>query len=123
MAQIRDHVGTAALIKASLGGTRYESRALELLTSAECVVVGDDHGALVYEAITGAADVIKLHLIFGDVFDRLPHARLVVAEMPDDSPFAEMTTALLGNGFREEGRIEDFVAVGVALRILTKRLS
>jgi hypothetical protein len=113
----------SALITKLLAGTRYESRALELLSNEECVVVGSELGTVVYEPIAGAADVIKLHMIVGDMFDRLPLARLVVAEMPDDAPFAEMTMALVAKGFREEGRIEDFVADGIALRILTKRLA
>jgi hypothetical protein len=118
-----DRARAGALITEWLAGTRYESRALELLSNEECVVVGSELGTVVYEPIAGAADVIKLHMIVGDMFDRLPLARLVVAEMPDDAPFAEMTMALVAKGFREEGRIEDFVADGIALRILTKRLA
>ena len=47
--------------------------------------------------------------------------RLVVCELPHDAPFDVTGVALLASGFREEGRIDDFVRDGVALRLLVWR--
>lgn len=47
--------------------------------------------------------------------------RLVVCELPHDSPFDVTAIALIASGFREEGRIADFVRDGVALRLLVWR--
>jgi hypothetical protein len=47
--------------------------------------------------------------------------RLVVCETPHDTPFDVPGIALVARGFREEGRIEDFVRDGVALRLLVWR--
>jgi hypothetical protein len=47
--------------------------------------------------------------------------RLVVCELPHDAPFDVTGVALLASGFREEGRIHDFVRDGVALRLLVWR--
>src|SRR3954469_2951184 len=88
-------------------GTRYESRMRELIGDRECTVVENVNGVLVYSPIAGANEVIKLHWLHGDI--ALPEARFLIAELPDDAPWHEMTTALLVNGFREEGRINDFV--------------
>jgi hypothetical protein len=49
--------------------------------------------------------------------------RLVVCELPHDTPFDLAGIALLARGYREEGRIEDFVRDGVALRLLVWRPS
>ncbi len=107
----------------SLRGTRYEARAVELLSDAECTVIDNDLGVLVSAPIAGAQDVTRLHMLFGSpkLLDALPLARVLIAELPDDAPFHQMTTALLSNGFREEGRITDFVAEGIAMRFLVKR--
>jgi len=47
--------------------------------------------------------------------------RLVVCELPHDAPFDVAGVALLASGYREEGRIDDFVRDGVALRLLVWR--
>jgi hypothetical protein len=47
--------------------------------------------------------------------------RLVVCELPHDVPFDLVAVALIASGFREEGRIPDFVRDGVALRLLVWR--
>jgi hypothetical protein len=47
--------------------------------------------------------------------------RLVVCEIPRDTAFDVAAVALVASGFREEGRIEDFIRDGVALRILVWR--
>ncbi len=102
-----------------LRGTRYEARLTELLTDPECVVIEHEHGFAMWSPIAGAEDVIKLHFLTGDV--ELPEPRFVIAELPDDAPFAAMTTTLLSSGFREEGRVNDFVADGIAMRFLVRR--
>ena len=47
--------------------------------------------------------------------------RLVVCELPADAPFDVAGVALVASGYREEGRIDDFVRDGVALRLLVWR--
>ena len=47
--------------------------------------------------------------------------RLVICELPHDTPFDLAWIALVARGYREEGRIEDFVRDGVALRLLVWR--
>ena len=44
--------------------------------------------------------------------------RLLIAELPDDAPFAGMRKLLLESGFQEESRIEDLIRPGVALTFL-----
>jgi hypothetical protein len=47
--------------------------------------------------------------------------RLVVCELPHDAPFDVVGVALIASGYREEGRIDDFVRDGVALRLFVWR--
>ena len=47
--------------------------------------------------------------------------RLVVCELPHDVPFDVTGVTLVASGFREEGRIDDFVRDGVALRLFVWR--
>jgi hypothetical protein len=47
--------------------------------------------------------------------------RLVVCELPHDRPFDVSAVALVARGFREEGRVDDFVRDGVALRLFVWR--
>ena len=109
----------------AFSGTRYETRIRELLEDPECTVFDEPDALLIYSPIAGALDVIKLHLLAGAgasrLLARIPRARLIVAEVPDDPPFATMRAILVANGYREEGRIADFVADGIALSILTRR--
>ena len=44
--------------------------------------------------------------------------RLLIAELPDDKPFAPMRKLLLESGFQEESRVEDLIRPGVALTFL-----
>src|SRR4051794_25570348 len=67
-------------------GTRYLARALELLADNECTVEGSRAGLLVHRPVAGAADDIKVELLIGSVAGRVPHARVVIAELPDDGP-------------------------------------
>lgn len=47
--------------------------------------------------------------------------RLVVCELPQDTPFDPTGIALVARGYVEEGRVEDFVRDGVALRLFVWR--
>jgi hypothetical protein len=47
--------------------------------------------------------------------------RLVVCELPHDTPFDLTAIALVARGYREEGRVEDLVRDGVALRLFVWR--
>ena len=44
--------------------------------------------------------------------------RLLIAELPDDAPVAEMRKLLLKLGFEEESRVDDLIRDGVALTFL-----
>ena len=47
--------------------------------------------------------------------------RLVICELPDDRPFDVSAIALVARGFGEEGRVDDLVRDGVALRLFVWR--
>jgi hypothetical protein len=141
-----DAGAAGALLRELLGGTRHESRTLELLTNAleardgdrGFVAVDEPEGAIrgvaLVGAIAGATRVTKVHLIAGR--DPLDHARLAerivrdlttdgarlaVAEVADEPVLSEMSSALNGVGFAEEGRVADWFADGVAMRVLVAR--
>ena len=50
------------------------------------------------------------------------HVRLVTAEVPVDPRTAPATALMKRSGFAEEGRLKDFVAHGIDLAILVRRL-
>lgn len=121
------------LIETALGGTPYLARALELLAAAEgpasdeCCAVWSEHGGRVTAValvglVPGAQGAGRLHLLVGsdphlvaracDVL-RAMNARFVMAEWPDDAPFAAAIRRLHEEGFREEGRLPDFYRPGV----------
>lgn len=133
-----------ALVDAELAGTRYHARTVEQLDAAlqfedpEFLAVlaldDDDVVALaLFGAVAGASRCTKLHALVGDDdgLDALAGAvaqvcqdsgeRLAVCELPDDARFAATCTALREAGFAEEGRVDDYVADGVALRLLVWR--
>ena len=138
-----------AVVVARLSGTRYETRALEQLDVAlsfedpeYMVLLAAEPlsarltGLAMFGAVAGAQRVTKLHALMGDdegTCAALASAvrtvasgsgeRLVVAELPDDGPFREAIAALRESGFREEGRVDDFVSDGVGLRFLVWRAS
>jgi hypothetical protein len=145
-----DDAGAArAFVVERLGGTRYETRAVEQLDTAltfedpEYMAVlalatrsGWVRGLVLFGTVAGARGVVKLRVVLGDdvsICEPLVRAvddlavgageRLIVAELPDDSPFADGAEALMACGFVEEGRVEDFVCEGVAVRMLTARPS
>jgi hypothetical protein len=136
-----------AVVVAHLGGSRYEARALEQLDVAlsfedpEYMALlaaepGSEQvvGLVMFGAVAGAQRVTKLHALLGDdegTCAALATAvctvaagsgeRMVVAEMPDDIVFRDSVAALRASGFDEEGRVDDFVADGIALRLLVWR--
>ncbi len=136
-----------AAVVARLGGTRYEARVLEQLEIALsfedpeymallAAAPGSDHllGLAMFGAVAGAERVTRLHTLLGDdeaTCEVLVSAvrtlasesgeRLVVAEMPDDPVFRRAVVTLRQSGFREEARVDDFVADGLGLRFLVWR--
>lgn len=134
-----------ALVTARLSGTRYLARTLEQLDAAlrfedpEFLAVlaehdGDVAALALFGTVAGARQCTRLHALVGADDDAL-HAlagavvdvcaesgeRLAVCELPDDAIFSATHSALLGAGLVEEGRIDDYVADGVGLRILVWR--
>jgi hypothetical protein len=92
-------------------------------------------GITVFGTVVGAHAVVKLHgVITSDpaaaraLVDAVRKAsehsgeRMIVCELPDDTPFAAAVAALEANGFTEEGRVPDFVRDGVALRLFVRPL-
>lgn len=142
-----DEPAARALLAASFAGTRYEARTLEQFESAlqfedpeyVAILAHEPSGAgpvalALFGTVAGARQCVKLHLLAGSddralaalataVVDVSADAgeRLVVCEAPDDEPFARTVRAALTAGFVEEGRVPDYVADGVALRLLVWR--
>lgn len=136
-----------AVIVARLGGTRYEARALEQLDVAltfedpeyMALLAADPEsgqlvGLVIFGAVAGAQRVTKLHALLCDDEDTCAALadtvrtvasesgeRMVVAELPDDRVFNDAIAGLRDGAFREEGRVDDFVADGVGLRFLVWR--
>lgn len=128
-------------------GTPYLTRTLELLESALrfedpeylCLLAapGDSDpliGLVLFGTVLGARLATKVHAVVAPdprvqlaLLDAVRETcvrsgeRLVVCELPHDVPFDITAVALVASGYREEGRIDDFVRDGVALRLLVWR--
>ena len=128
-------------------GTPYLARVLEVLGDAMrfedpeflCLLAarGESEppdGLVLFGTVLGARLATKVHAVvtpdprvqlalLDAVRETCVHSgeRLVVCELPDDAPFHVTGVALVVSGYREEGRIEDFVRDGVALRLLVWR--
>ncbi len=142
-----DATSAHALVDSAFAGTRYLARAREQLDAAlqfedpEFMAVlatrGDSLSAVaLFGAVAGAQRCTKLHALIGDddealaalaaaVVDVCTDAgeRLVVAEVPADAPFVRFQHAIEASGFTECGRVGDYVAEGIALRLLVRRAS
>jgi hypothetical protein len=140
-----DEPAARALLDAAFQGTRYLARVREQLDAALqfedpeylAVLAERDHALValaMFGAVSGARQCTKLHVLAGTdpaalvaLSDGIAGVcaeageRLIVAELPDDEPFRAGATALVAAGFGEEGRVEDYVADGVALRLLVRR--
>jgi hypothetical protein len=144
-----DDAGAArALVSEQFAGTRYRTRALELLESAlrfddpEYMALlafseGGQRltGLVLFGTVTGARSVVKVHGVVAReretaiaLLDAVREAsersgeRMIVSELPDDAPFALASAALEASGFAEEGRVPDFIRDGVALRLFVRPL-
>ena len=128
-------------------GTPYLARALEVLDSALrfedpeflCLLgasaeSGTIDGLVLFGTVLGARLATKVHSVVAPdprvqlaLLDAVRETclrsgeRLVVCELPHDTPFDLAAVALAASGYREEGRIDDFVRDGVALRLLVWR--
>ena len=128
-------------------GTPYLPRVLEVLDDALkfedpeflCLLAAHGEsapleGLVLFGTVLGARLVTKVHAVVAPdprvqlalldaVRETCAHSgeRLVVCELPNDAPFDVAGVALLASGYREEGRIDDFVRDGVALRLLVWR--
>ena len=131
----------------SFRGTPYLRRAEEILESALrfddpeylCLLAEPATGTaplglVLFGTVVGARLAAKVHLVasldprvmlalLGAVRETCVRSgeRLVICEIPRDTPFDVLAVALVASGFREEGRIEDFVRDGVALRLMLWR--
>lgn len=142
-----DAAVASAVLAAAFRGTSYLRRADEVLESALrfedpeylCLLAeretnGEAVGLALFGTVVGARLVAKVHYLagadprimlalLGAVRETCVRSgeRLVVCEIPRDTPFDVTSVTLVASGFREEGRIEDFVRDGVALRIMVWR--
>jgi hypothetical protein len=137
-----------ALIAERFDGTRYRARAVEMLDEAlrfedpeyMGLVALDGEpprlvGLILFGTVAGARSVVKVHgVVCRDVdvavalLDGVRQAsensseRMIVCELPDDTPFAITAEALAASGYAEEGRVPDFVSDGVAMRLMVRPL-
>ena len=128
-------------------GTPYLTRLDEVLDSALqfedpeflCLLAAPDlasapSGLVLFGTVVGARLVVKVHVVASldarvmlALLDAVRETcersgeRLIVCEIPRDLPFDVAGVALVASGYREEGRIEDFVRDGVALRLMVRR--
>jgi hypothetical protein len=143
-----DADGARALIAERFDGTRYRTRALELLDEAlrfedpeymGLVAIDGEPpsvvGVVLFGTVAGARSVVKVHgVVCRDrdvavaLLEAVRHAsensseRMIVCELPDDAPFAITADALAASGYEEEGRVPDFVTDGVAMRLMVRPL-
>ena len=136
-----------ALVGNVFRGTPYLERMNEVLDSALqfedpeflCLLAAADEdappdGLVLFGTILGARLATKVHAVVAPdprvqlaLVDavretcRRSGERLVVCELPNDPPFDVSAVALAARGFREEGRVDDLVRDGVALRLLVWR--
>jgi hypothetical protein len=138
-----------AVVSEHFAATRYEARMHELLDSAlqfddpEFMALlafteGTEErlaGLVLFGTVAGARAVVKVHAVLAGEREpavALLHAvhqaasksaeRLIVCELPDDTPFVVAAEALDAVRYLEEGRVPDYVCDGVALRLLVWRL-
>jgi len=128
-------------------GSPYLTRVSEVLESALrfddpeylCLLAApeadaDPEGLVLFGTILGARLATKVHAVVSAdarvqlaLVDAVRETcarsgeRLVICELPHDLPFDITAVALAARGFREEGRVEDLVRDGVALRLLVWR--
>jgi hypothetical protein len=136
-----------ATVVACFRGTPYLARMLEVLDSALrfedpeflCLLATPAEsdaldGLVLFGTVLGARLATKVHAVVAPdprvqlaLLDAVRETcvrsgeRLVVCELPHDTPFDIAAVALVASGYHEEGRIEDFVRDGVALRLLVWR--
>jgi len=136
-----------ALLGDSFHGTPYLSRMEEVLDSALrfedpeylCLLAEPENalapgGLVLFGTVVGARLVVKVHAVatldarvmlalLAAVRESCERSgeRMIVCEVPRDTPFDVAAVALVASGYREEGRIEDFVRDGVALRLMVWR--
>ena len=142
-----DEAAARALVRNVLRGSAYLERMNEVLESALrfedpeflCLLAAPDEegppdGLVLFGTILGARLATKVHAVVAPdpivqlaLVDAVRETcersgeRLVICELPNDPPFDVSAIALAARGFREEGRVEDLVRDGVALRLLVWR--
>jgi hypothetical protein len=140
-----DESAARALLMTTFAGTRYAARLAEQLDAAMrfedpeyLAVLAEADGAMMalalFGTVAGARSCTKLHVLAGTALPALADLatgvvkvcadaaeRLIVAEIPNDAPFRPMAQALGTADFAEEGRADDYVADGIALRLMVWR--
>ena len=136
-----------ATVADAFRGTPYQGRMQETLDNALrfddpeylCLLAapsddGVPNGLVLFGTVLGARLTTKVHGVVASdprvalgLLDAVRETcvrsgeRLVVCEIPHDTPFDVVAIALIASGFREEGRVADLVRDGVALRLLVWR--
>ena len=141
-----DAEAARAVVRVTLRDTRYLGRALEVLDAALAFddpefmgllalnAAGAVESVAVFGTVAGADRVVKLHGLTGGsadmhagLLDGLSSAcldageRMLLCELPDDSLFETLRVALEGADYHLEGRVSDFTADGIDLRLYVWR--
>jgi hypothetical protein len=142
-----DADAVCAAVTTAFRGTPYLERMQEILERALrfddpeylCLLApppddGVPAGVVLFGTVLGARLTTKVHAVVASdprvqlaLLDAVRETcvrsgeRLVVCELPHDSPFDVTAVALIASGFHEEGCMADFVRDGVALRLLVWR--
>jgi hypothetical protein len=142
-----DAESARGLVGGVFRGSPYLARVSEVLESALrfedpeflCLLAapekdGPPCGLVLFGTILGARLATKVHAVVSRdarvqlaLVDAVRETclrsgeRLVVCELPDDRPFDLSAIALVARGFREEGRVDDLVRDGIALRLFVWR--
>ena len=136
LARTRYHGRARELLASTLGFDDDEH--LGLIASASAGASAGTHdpharGLALFGRVAGALGVMRLHALLdahGSLLGALlrevltsaaTDTRLIVCELPEDTPFEPLGRTLTEAGFVEEGRIADLVADGVAMRLLVRR--
>jgi hypothetical protein len=142
-----DEGAARSLVRRQFGDTPYLSRLTEQLETAlqfedpEYMALlaldeADDTllALALFGTVAGARQSVKVHAVIGSDEPAMAALlagiaqvceqsgeRLAVCELPDDASWTASVGVLLASGYREEGRVPDYVRDGVALRLLVWR--
>lgn len=134
LARVPEGEAASSAVESALASVSDEYRALVAEDAGEVI------GVAVYGPVAGAVGTAKLHAILVTAAARMrgvaaricehlasevarEGVRLLVAELPDTGALRPGASLLERCGWREEARVPDFFADGIALRLYRRTLS